>query len=105
MVVSRQFAGKWPLRCPGGDDISVYPVVYIDLRQAALSCGTGVTAAALASSFHGYTSPIHIKVKGGELSVEFKTTHSGPSGSHAVTFHNVFLIGPAKMVFEGDLEL
>lgn len=75
------------------------------VEDETLSCGTGVTAAALASSFHGYTSPIHIKVKGGELSVEFKTTHSGPSGSHAVTFHDVFLIGPAKMVFEGDLEL
>jgi diaminopimelate epimerase len=75
------------------------------VEDETLSCGTGVTAAALASSLHGYTSPIHIKVKGGELSVEFKATHSGPSGSHAVTFHDVFLIGPAKMVFEGDLEL
>jgi diaminopimelate epimerase len=75
------------------------------VEDETYSCGTGVTAAALAASLHGYTSPIHIKVKGGELSVEFKARHSGPSGSLPVTFHDVFLIGPAKMVFEGDLEL
>ncbi len=72
------------------------------VEDETFSCGTGVTAAALAASFHGYTSPVHIKVKGGELSVEFK---AGPYGSVPVTFHDVFLIGPAKMVFEGDLEL
>lgn len=72
------------------------------VEDETFSCGTGVTAAALAASFHGYTSPVHIKVKGGELSVEFK---AGPSGSFPATFHEVFLIGPAKMVFEGDLEL
>jgi len=75
------------------------------VEDETLSCGTGVTAAALAASFHGYTSPVHIKVKGGELSVEFNAVHSGPSGSLPATFHDVFLIGPAKMVFEGDLEL
>jgi len=75
------------------------------VEDETFSCGTGVTAAALAASFHGYTSPVHIKVKGGELSVEFKTDHSGPYGSLPIVFHDVFLIGPAKMVFEGDLEL
>jgi len=75
------------------------------VEDETFSCGTGVTAAALAASFHGYTSPVQIKVKGGELSVEFKAINSGPSGSLPVTFHDVFLIGPAKMVFEGDLEL
>ncbi|MEY4931258.1 MAG: hypothetical protein RI909_1982 [Bacteroidota bacterium] len=75
------------------------------VEDETFSCGTGVTAAALAASFHGYTSPVQIKVKGGELSVEFKASSSGPSVSLPVTFHDVFLIGPAKMVFEGDLEL
>jgi len=75
------------------------------VEEETYSCGTGVTAAALAASLHGYTSPVHIKVKGGELSVEFYASHPGPSGSLPVTFHDVFLIGPAKMVFEGDLEL
>jgi diaminopimelate epimerase len=71
------------------------------VENETLSCGTGVTAAALASSFKGYSSPIHIKVPGGELSVEFKTNPVGQT----VAFHDIFLIGPAKMVFEGDLEL
>jgi diaminopimelate epimerase len=71
------------------------------VENETLSCGTGVTAAALASSFKGYLSPINIKVPGGELSVEFKTSGSGQT----VAFHDIYLIGPAKMVFEGDLEL
>lgn len=75
------------------------------VENETYSCGTGVTAAALAASFYGYASPVQIIVKGGELSVEFKAVYSGPSGSLPVTFQDVFLIGPAKMVFEGDLEL
>lgn len=68
------------------------------VEDETFSCGTGVTAAALASSFKGYRSPVYVKVKGGELSVEFKSGQAG-------TFTDIFLIGPAKMVFEGTLEL
>lgn len=75
------------------------------VEDETFSCGTGATAAALAASFHGYKSPVRINVKGGNLSVEFKANASGPNGSQSATFHDVFLIGPAKMVFEGDLEL
>jgi diaminopimelate epimerase len=75
------------------------------VEDETYSCGTGATAAALAAYFRGYQSPVNIKVKGGDLSVEFTPAHSGPSGSMPATFHDVFLIGPAKMVFEGDLEL
>lgn len=72
------------------------------VENETLSCGTGVTAAALAASLKGYQSPVLVKVPGGELSVEFKF---GQAVSHVQTFHDIFLIGPAKMVFEGDLEL
>ena len=71
------------------------------VENETLSCGTGVTAAALAASYKGYRSPVYVKVPGGELSVEFKTQSTGQT----VLFHDIFLIGPAKMVFEGDLEL
>lgn len=68
------------------------------VENETLSCGTGVTAAALASSIRGFTSPVNIQTLGGSLSVEFKTSQSG-------TFTDIYLVGPAKMVFKGSLEL
>lgn len=72
------------------------------VENETLSCGTGVTAAAIASSTRGYKSPVKIKTLGGELSVEFKTSQSAASSE---SFEEVFLVGPAKMVFQGELEL
>lgn len=68
------------------------------VENETLSCGTGVTAAALTASLKGFSSPVKIKTLGGDLSVEFKVNHAG-------IFSEIFLIGPAKMVFEGILEL
>jgi diaminopimelate epimerase len=89
------------------------------VENETLSCGTGVTAAALAAHFKGYSSPVKIGTIGGELLVEFKTSHNGQQNGHpaasdsqsvsptgqAGTFTDIFLIGPAKLVFEGDVEL
>jgi diaminopimelate epimerase len=75
------------------------------VEDETLSCGTGVTAAALAASLKGYVSPIKIKVLGGDLSVAFNPTQNQPTAGQSVIFKDIFLIGPAKMVFEGDLEL
>ncbi len=63
-----------------------------------LSCGTGVTACAIAASFMGYSSPVAIDAKGGKLSVSFdkKNDHK---------FENVFLAGPAVKVYEGSISL
>lgn len=71
------------------------------VENETLSCGTGVTAAALAASFLGFASPVSVKALGGDLSVEFQTRQSRQNP----TFTDIYLIGPAKLVFEGDLEL
>jgi diaminopimelate epimerase len=75
------------------------------VEDETLSCGTGVTAAALAASIRGLSSPISIKAVGGDLSVEFQNGKSSSDNGHSVIFQDIFLIGPAKMVFEGHLEL
>jgi len=66
------------------------------VENETLSCGTGVTAAAIASSFHQYTSPVAVKTLGGDLSIEFNKNHDG-------SFTDIYLIGPAEFVFEGSL--
>ena len=68
------------------------------VEEETLACGTGATASALASSKLGATSPVTLFTRGGTLTVDFKTR---PSGG----FYDIYLTGPAKMVFEGELEL
>lgn len=68
------------------------------VEEETLACGTGATAAALAASKKGYSSPVTLFTRGGTLKVDFKTR---PSGG----FSDIYLTGPAKMVFEGELEL
>ncbi len=97
---------------PGGTNVNFVELlgdntIYVrtyerGVEDETLSCGTGVTAAALVASQRGYQSPVKIKTKGGDLSVAFQTSHSGSPGP---AFSHIYLIGPAKMVFEGTLEL
>jgi len=68
------------------------------VENETLSCGTGVTASALAASLRQNSSPITVKTLGGELQVEYKSGHDG-------SFTEIFLIGPAKKVFTGTMEL
>ena len=80
-------------------DNSIYVRTYErGVENETLSCGTGVTAAALAASLKGYIAPVRVKTKGGELEISFKSDQPN-------LFHDIFLSGPAKMVFEGRLEL
>ena len=70
------------------------------VEAETLSCGTGVTAAAICSYFH-FKSDIfsyHIHTPGGNLNVAFKAHHH----SH---FTDIFLTGPAAHVFDGKIEI
>lgn len=68
------------------------------VEDETLSCGTGVTASAIAASFKGFASPIDIITRGGTLSVVFRKTKDQ-------VFEGVYLAGPATHVFDGDIEL
>ena len=69
------------------------------VEDETLSCGTGVTAAAIAMNAIGKTTfnEISLLVEGGELKVTFK--------KEGKNYTNVFLIGPASFVFDGKIEL
>ncbi len=62
-----------------------------------LSCGTGVTAVGIAMNATGKTNQdlITLKTKGGNLQVAFKQEGN--------TFKDVWLIGPATMVYKGEI--
>lgn len=65
------------------------------VEDETLSCGTGVTAAALAMYHKGETrsNAITLQTQGGELNVRFDKEKSG--------YNNIWLIGPAIQVFKG----
>ena len=66
------------------------------VEAETLSCGTGVTAAAIvASLIHGLSSPIGVKTRGGNLKVHFQTKDK-------TSFTRVFLEGEARLVYQGE---
>lgn len=69
------------------------------VEAETLSCGTGVTAAAIAfqlNNKHTGRTTTSIQSKGGQLSVEITIVHP-----QKIT--DVWLTGPAEMVFEGNI--
>jgi diaminopimelate epimerase len=68
------------------------------VEDETYSCGTGVTAAALVCYHNekGYNY-INVETKGGQLAVEFDKDDKD--------YKNIWLIGPATKVFEGDVKL
>ncbi|MEL6988710.1 MAG: diaminopimelate epimerase [Bacteroidota bacterium] len=65
------------------------------VENETLSCGTGVTAAALAYAQDKTIDAINIQSKGGPLRIKFEKTEEGG-------FENIWLCGPAEKVFKGD---
>ncbi len=68
------------------------------VEDETYSCGTGVTAAALVCHHNdnGFNR-VEIETKGGNLSVEFDKI-----GDH---FQNIWLQGPAKRAFTGEMDI
>lgn len=68
------------------------------VEDETYSCGTGVTAAALVyhHNDNGFNH-VDVQTKGGNLSVEFDKVGNN--------YTNVWLIGPAIKVFEGEMEI
>lgn len=69
------------------------------VEDETLSCGTGATACALIHASHSNKNQnvIEVETKGGELKVSFERTRDG--------FSNVYLIGPVKQIFNGQIEV
>jgi diaminopimelate epimerase len=69
------------------------------VEEETLSCGTGVTASAIASVLSGQfdSIPVKVKTKGGNLEVSFKITGD--------LISDVWLSGPATFVYEGIVDM
>ncbi|SFZ92202.1 diaminopimelate epimerase [Flaviramulus basaltis] len=67
------------------------------VEDETLSCGTGVTAVALAMHYIGETKKnlINLNVEGGKLQVSFDVEKG--------LYKNVWLIGPANFVYKGTI--
>jgi diaminopimelate epimerase len=68
------------------------------VEEETFSCGTGVTAVALAVNALGKTSAttIFLETPGGKLKVSFEKTESG--------YKDIWLSGPVKYVFKGEFD-
>lgn len=80
----------------GGD--SFYVRTYErGVEDETLSCGTGVTAVAIAMHRSGRThkNKVGITTPGGKLEVNFECNEKG--------YYGIWLTGPAKLVFKGEI--
>lgn len=68
------------------------------VEDETYSCGTGVTAVAIAVNALGKTqaTTVYLETPGGKLKVSFEKSGSG--------FENIWLSGPAEYVFKGEID-
>lgn len=67
------------------------------VEDETLACGTGVVASAISASLKlGKGEAFEVKVEGGQMKVTFQRVDER-------TFINVWLIGPAKFVYKGEI--
>ena len=68
------------------------------VEDETLSCGTGVTAVAIAMHKEGKTTSKNVKINavGGDLTISFEQQNGA--------YTNIFLKGPAKQVYKGEIE-
>lgn len=80
---------------PKSSDIFSVRTYERGVEDETLSCGTGVTAVALAmfASGKAAATEITLETPGGNLNVKFEKVENG--------FKNIFLIGPAVQVYKG----
>ena len=69
------------------------------VENETLACGTGSTASAICMNYLGKTQSnnITMKCRGGDLKVEFISKDN--------LFTNINITGPAKLVFEGQIDI
>ena len=68
------------------------------VENETLSCGSGVTAVALAHGMENSNlNSIEVKTLGGNLKVEFQKKSN--------LFSNIFLSGPSSFVFSGEINI
>jgi len=69
------------------------------VEDETLSCGTGITASALAVAYHSGENPGYYRIKtmGGNLQVSFQRKGNA--------FSDIWLEGPAEFVFSGEIIL
>lgn len=82
-----------------GEDSILVRTYERGVEDETLSCGTGVTAAALVSAHNarGFNR-VEVRTPGGNLSVEFNKMDDGH-------FENIWLCGPAEKVFRGEIDI
>jgi diaminopimelate epimerase len=93
---------------PGGTNVNFVEAedggIYVrtferGVEDETLSCGTGVTASAIASVLSGHfvSGPINVRTKGGNLRVDFENAKG--------LTKDIWLTGPATFVFEGKINI